>query len=99
MPYEAVRKSGDPRRTILAFLHGMYGVAAHARGWMRRRSPTRKPSPHRARSGGTMRFKKMMHHVGERLREPGEDLDRRFSFFADGLIFFVEKTTDFCYYH
>ena len=33
MPYEAVRTSGDPRRTILAFLDSVYGVATTLGGW------------------------------------------------------------------
>ena len=45
MPYEAVRKSGDPRRTILAFLHGMYGVAATLGGWDAEAFTYKKPSP------------------------------------------------------
>jgi hypothetical protein len=33
MPYEAIRGSDDPRRAILTFLHGVYGVATTLGGW------------------------------------------------------------------
>ena len=33
MPYDAVRRSGDPREVILAFLEGVYRVATSLGGW------------------------------------------------------------------
>ena len=45
MPYEAVRTSGDPRRPILAFLRGVYDVAATLGGWDTEAFSYKKPPP------------------------------------------------------
>ena len=45
MPYEAVRTSADPRRAILAFLDGVYGVATTLGGWDAQAFTYKKPPP------------------------------------------------------
>lgn len=35
LPYEAVRRASDPRRTLLAFLHSAYEAGGRAAGWDR----------------------------------------------------------------
>ena len=51
MPYEAVRTSDDPRRGILAFLDGVYGVATTLGGWDAEAFTYRNLRPRRASSG------------------------------------------------
>jgi hypothetical protein len=49
MPYDAIRTSGDPRREILAFLDGAYGVATTLGGWDAEAHTYQKPVPPRRR--------------------------------------------------
>ena len=45
MPYDAVRRTGDPRKVILAFLEGVYGAATSLGGWNGEAFTYEKPAP------------------------------------------------------
>ncbi len=51
MPYEAVRGSPDPRRTILSFLEAVYDIAVKLGGWDATALTYEKPAPRRADAG------------------------------------------------